>query len=332
MIGAVALAGLGAVAFGGGRLAGRAAERAYPPLGRFVEVGPRRVHVIDLEGTEPSAPVLVFVHGASGNGRDPLLAFGDHFQRHRRLFVDRPGQGWSTRLGRGDAAPDVQAAVLAGLLDRLGIDRAIVVGHSWGGAVTAAFGVGHGERTAGLVFLAPATHPWPGGIDGSYRLTMMPGIGRLFTDLAVAPVGRAMMGRALQGVFAPDPVPEGYARAIGAELVLRAAAFRANAEDVHDLLGHVRRLSTRYGEIAAPTLIVTGDRDPVVLREIHSAGLARDIVGARLVTLAGIGHMPHHAARERVVAEIEALIRLVETAAPRGTAARSSSDHSSSDH
>lgn len=282
---------------------------------RLVEIDGRRVHLIDRPGSDPRAMVLVFVHGASGNGRDPDLAFGTAFPRHRKIFVDRPGQGGTARLGRSDAAPDVQAAVVAGVLDRLGIARAIVVGHSWGGSVTAAFGIGHPDRAAGLVFLAPATHPWPGGVDFTYHLTVAPAIGPAFARAVVPWLGRLLMEGALKGVFAPDPVPEGYAEAIGAELVLRPAAFRANAEDVHDLHGHVTRLSPHYREIAAPTLIVTGDRDPIVLADIHSAGLARDIAGARLVTLPGIGHMPHHAARARVVAEIEALIAEVEATA-----------------
>jgi len=278
----------------------------------FVEIDGRRVHLFDRRGGDSTAPVLVFVHGASGNGRDPLFAFADAFPRHRAIFVDRPGQGFTARLGRGDAAPDAQAAVIAGVLDRLGVARAIVVGHSWGGSVAAAFGVTHPSRTAGLVFLAPATHPWPGGVDFTYHLAVVPGLGRAFVGAVVPWLGRLLMPGALRGVFAPDAVPEGYARAIAAELVLRPAAFRANAEDVHDLHGHVTRLSPRYREISAPTLIVTGDSDPIVLADIHSAGLARDIAGARLVMLAGIGHMPHHAARARVVAEIERLIAEVE--------------------
>ena len=294
--------------------ANRAAERAAPPLGRLVVVGPRLVHVIDRAADRPGGVAIVFVHGASGNARDPLLAFGSAFPHHRLLFVDRPGHGWSTRLGRGDSAPAVQAEVIAALLAEEGIGRAIVVGHSWGGSVAAAFGVGHPDKTAGLVFLAPATHPWPGGIDLLYRLTDTPLLGRLFGAAVVPGLGRLLLDDATARVFAPDPVPADYAGTIGATLLLRPDEWRANAEDIADLLANVTALQPHYREIRAPTLVVTGTRDPVVLREIHSAGLVRDIPGARLVELEGVGHMPHHAATARVVAEIERTIEAVEAA------------------
>ncbi|TBW40795.1 alpha/beta hydrolase [Siculibacillus lacustris] len=319
MVAAGVLLGLPLAGVAATALSTRAAEQATPPLGRFVAVDGHRLHLVDRPGAAPAAPVLVFVHGASGNLRDPLLAFGEAFPRHRRLFVDRPGHGWSSRGGRGDSAPLAQAELIADLLRAEGVERAVIVGHSWGGAVAAAFAVAHPEMTAGLVFLAPASHPWPGGIDPLYHLATTPVIGRLFAACCVAPAGRLMMARATAGVFAPNSVPEGYGTTTGSALVLRPDDFVANAEDVVDLADNVRALSPRYREIVAPTLIVTGDRDAIVWPEIHSEGLARDIAGSRLVRLEGIGHMPHHAARARVIAEIERLVAEVDAA---GTGAR----------
>jgi pimeloyl-ACP methyl ester carboxylesterase len=306
------VAGLFGVGFVRSRRATAVAEQAVPPLGRLVEIDGRRLHLIERAGRDETAVPIVFVHGASGNARDLLLAFGDRFLRHRRLFVDRPGHGWSDRRGRSDSAPLVQAEALARLLDHEGIERAVIVGHSWGGAVAAAFGVAHKERTAGLVFLAPATHPWPGGVDPLYRLAVLPLIGRLFAETLVAPIGRRMVDGAIRGVFAPDVPPEGYAETTGTALVLRAGEFRANAEDVVDLHRAVTRLSPRYREIDRPVLILTGDRDTVVWPSIHAEGLARDIAGARLVRLPGTGHMPQHGARPRVVAEIAHFLDEVE--------------------
>lgn len=296
-------------------LSRRAAETAHPPIGEILDLGDRTVHVVDRPGTDPQALPIVFVHGASGNARDPLLAFGDAFPERRRLFLDRPGHGWSSRRGLADASPVVQAEVVARVMDALGIARAVVVGHSWGGSVAAAFGVHHRDRAAGLVFLAPATHPWPGAvIDILYRLSAMPVVGRVLDDLVVPNVGRLMIERATVGVFAPDPVPPDYCTRIGARLVLRPDEWRANAEDVFSLHAHVTSLSPRYPEITAPTLILSGTRDPIVRADIHAEGLERDIAGARLIWLDGIGHMPHHAARDRVVAAIEAHLAVIEAA------------------
>ncbi|MDK9696646.1 MAG: alpha/beta hydrolase [Siculibacillus sp.] len=295
------------------RLSARAAEAAHPPIGELLALADRTVHVVDRPGADPTATPLVFVHGASGNARDPMLAFAEALARHRLIFLDRPGHGWSSRCGPDDARPTTQAGVVAEILDALGIDRAIVVGHSWGGSVAAAFGVHHPDRAAGLVFLAPATHPWPGAvIDILYRLSAAPIAGTLLDRFVVPTVGRLLVDGSIAGVFAPDPPPADYRRAIGVDLLLRPEQWRANAEDVHRLHAQVSELSPRYPEISAPTLIVSGTRDAIVRADIHAEGLAKDIAGSRLVWLDGIGHMPHHAARERVIEEIEGLIAEVE--------------------
>ena len=57
-----------------------------------------------------------------------------------------------------------QAALIAGLMDRLGIGQAIIVGHSFGGSITAAFALDHPDKTLGLVFLSPL--PIPGRAAG----------------------------------------------------------------------------------------------------------------------------------------------------------------------
>src|SRR5215210_2040147 len=90
-------------------------------------------------------------------------------------------------------------------------------------------------------------------------------------------------------------------------LVLRPGAFRANAEDVSGLYAFVARQSRRYGAIRAPTAIVSGEADTIVWTNLHSRSLEREIPGARLVVLPGVGHMPHHAAPDIIAREIEAV-------------------------
>ena len=68
--------------------------------------------------------------------------------------------------------------------------------------------------------------------------------------------------------------------------------------------------------------IVTGDSDAIVAPAIHAYALARDIPGARLTVLPGIGHMPHWSAPEAVVAAIERVVIRCGSAAAGGAAAR----------
>lgn len=285
--------------------------RVFPPAGRFIEVEGRTVHFIDIPADDApaAAPALVFIHGASGNLHEPMTALAESFSgRYRMIFLDRPGQGWTERQGRGDASPSVQAAVIDHVLAALGVERAVIVGHSWGGAVAAAFGVGFPQRTAGLVFLSAATHPWEGGVHWYYTLASHPVLGPVFTHTLTLPIGRAVFSTTIRSVFSPETPPVAYVRRAKLPLVLRPESFRANAEDVADLHGHVTALSPRYGEIEAPVEVVSGDADRVVYAHIHSTGLARDIPGARLTLLSGAGHMPHHTRTGDVVAAIERVI------------------------
>jgi pimeloyl-ACP methyl ester carboxylesterase len=292
------------------RLLAWQAEARFPPLGEFAVIDGVRLHYIDIPADgRGDLPPIVFLHGASGNARDLHGAFAqDLTGRARLIFPDRPGSGYSERGSDDMAAPDAQARLIAGLLQHLGVERAIVVGHSLGSAVAAAFAVGHPQQTAGLVFIAPATHPWPGGdVTWYYDVANLPLVGRLFTETLAIPFGNLLYRSAIKGVFAPNKVAPDYALRSGTQLVLRPDNFRHNALDVGQLFAHVERLSPSYRTISAPAVIITGDADSVVRADIHSIGLKRDLPDASLVWLAGTGHAPPYTATREIVMEIERL-------------------------
>ncbi|MDP3897682.1 MAG: alpha/beta hydrolase, partial [Mesorhizobium sp.] len=260
-------------------------ERRNPPIGNFVTVNGTRLHVVHVAGpADADLPPIVFIHGASGNLKDQMIPFAKALEgRAEMLFLDRPGHGWSER-GPDNEDPHGQARTIAALMDEVGMESAIIVGHSFGGAVAATFALDHPRRTRGLVFLAPVSHPWPGGATSwYYSLTKKPVIGRIFSEVLAYPGGVLRMQAATDCVFSPNKAPDGYASDASIGLVLRPGAFRANAIDVEGLYRHARALAPRYPEIATPTVVISGDRDTVVYEEIHSAGLARDIPGAELV-------------------------------------------------
>lgn len=281
----------------------------YPPKGRFAEVEGVRLHYTDYPaGENPDLLPVVFIHGASGNLRDQEGIILERLKgRGRLIFLDRPGHGHSSRGNARDIhLPGGQARILSGLLSSIGVEKAIVVGHSFGGAVAAAFAVNHPGQLAGIVFVAPATHPWPGGgVAWYYQLTRMPVIGWLFSELLAVPGGHLRYHDGVAGVFAPQKIPKAYEERSGTRLVLRPKTFRNNAMDVTSLYDAVSSLSRRYGEINVPVSIITGNSDDVVLAEVHSKGLERDIKGARLVWLPGEGHAPAWSNPQAVISEIE---------------------------
>jgi pimeloyl-ACP methyl ester carboxylesterase len=285
----------------------RAIGAQSPNIGELTDVGGYRLNALHVPaGPKADLPPIVFIHGASGNLRDQAGAFLEPLRgRAELLFVDRPGHGYSERGGPANDTPEGQANAIARLLERKGIERAIIVGHSFGGAITASFGVLHPEKVEGLVFLAAATHPWPGGVDWYYHLASAPIIGPIFCHTVALHAGMMRIEAATDHVFAPNPRPQTYLENTGPALVLRPSAFGSNAKDVAGLHAYVTGFAPRYREIARPTVIITGDADEIVLEEIHSKGLARDIAGSELVWIDGLGHKPDYIVTEIVIAALE---------------------------
>ena len=290
---------------------GNRVEALYPPEGEFAEVDGVRMHYTDHPaGDDADLPPLVFIHGASGNLRDLEAPMLDRLEgRARLVFVDRPGHGYSqgwTATQKHTHLPDGQADLIAGLLEKIGISEAVLIGHSYGGAVAAAFAVEHPDKTAGVVFLAPATHPWPGAdVTWYYDVAMLPVIGPLFVRFLAIPAGWMIYEDAVRGVFKPNRLPADYPEKSGSRLVLRVQSFTKNALDVSSLYDFVSNYHKRYREITAPVSIITGDSDDVVLAGVHSEGLKQDIANSRIVWLENTGHIPAWIHPETVVAEIE---------------------------
>ncbi len=285
----------------------RRIEKRFPPVGELVETGAGAIHVVERAPDGPERGAVLLVHGASGNFADMSVALADRLAAlgFRVFSLDRPGHGWSARLPSRASSPELQARMLREAMARRGVARAIVVVHSLAGVLGLAMALNAPEFVRGLVLVSPASHPWPGGVAWYYTLAASRALGPPFRRLIVLPAGLAYMNAGVRAVFDPNPAPPDYIGRTRLPLVLRPGHFKANAEDMVDLAAHVAALSPCYGAIRAPTAIVTGDSDRIVYARIHSAGCARDIPGATLTTLAGVGHSPHHSAPESVVAAIQ---------------------------
>ena len=287
-------------------------EAAHPPAGQFIVVEGVRLHVAELglERDRPGAePAVVLIHGASGNMEDMRLALGQKLAAsHRVILIDRPGHGWSSRpAGDTYASPARQAELVAEALRQLGVKRAILVGHSWGGAFATAYALKFPDRTAGLVLLSAVTHPWPADPGWYNNLASLPYIGPLFLRTLVYPLSFFLTDGVSRTVFAPQPVPEDYVRRAAIRLVLRPKTFFANARDLALLKSFIAAQVPSYADLRSPTIIMTGDRDTMVSPEINACAFAATVPGAKLVFLNGVGHMPHHAAPQAIAAAIDEL-------------------------
>lgn len=278
------------------------ARDSHPPLGHFIQPNGRRLHVLQ-EGTGPD---LVLIHGASGNMRDFTHdLMGRLTARYRVTVLDRPGLGYSQRLAQPGASIFAQADHLVAAMGEMGVARPLVLGHSYGGAVALAWAARHPDRAAGLILLAAASNPWPGPLPRYYRVLSHPLGQRVAAPLLTAWVPGHMVDDTIASVFAPQPVPPGYAEHFGPGLTLMRAALRENALQRAAILPEIERLLPSYADLDLPVEILHGDRDTTVGLAIHSLPLSQQIAGAALTVMQGVGHAPHHADPATVIAAID---------------------------
>lgn len=298
----LALAGTlatGALAYG----AGRPAAAQDDASGGTIEVAGTALYHRRLG----AGPPVVVIHGASGNLRDWTLGAARAMaERHTVHLFDRPGHGLSGWPGEDGVQLDTQAALLRGALEQLGVERATLVGHSYGGAVALAWALAAPQSVSALVLLACPSQVWEGsGLGLSTRLLANPLVGPLVAQAAPHVASDDVARRAVAQVFAPQEPPQGYFAHLQPELILRPETLRRNARQLSTLKSQVRTMVPRYPNLEMPIELLHGTADDTVLLEIHSEPFAAQVPHARLTRLQGIGHMPHHVALPQVLAALE---------------------------
>jgi pimeloyl-ACP methyl ester carboxylesterase len=301
LLGASALSGAGLVAFSW--WTARRVDAAVPPTGQFLEIDGQRIHYTD----QGQGRAVLFIHGLGGQTRNfpPALIAGlaDTF---RVVVFDRPGSGHSSRPLTYPAGVRRQAATIAELIRRLGMERPLVVGHSLGGAVALALALDHPEVVGGLALIAPLTQvqeavpePFRGMAVRSRWLRLL-----LAWTLAV-PAAIRHGGDALGEVFGPDPIPGNYGTEGGGLLSLRPSSYYHASSDMVVVNDDLPGLVKRYPTLTVPVGILFGTADRILDPRTHGALTAAAIPGAELEFVEAGGHMMPITAPARTAAFIE---------------------------
>ncbi|MCI0755951.1 alpha/beta fold hydrolase [Teichococcus vastitatis] len=301
------------VAAGGGALAllfwsqARAAERAaraWPPRGRFIMVEGVRIHLLEQgHGSE----TIVLLHGNGAMAEDFAISGILHrlSARFRVLAFDRPGFGHTERPShqRWDAA--AQAVLIAAALERLGVQQAVVVGHSWGALVARALAAQVPAQVTALVLVSGYHRPERRLDAALASVADWPGLGGLLCATLLPPLASRLLPRLLRRIFAPAPVPAEFRRCFPAPLAVRPAALRASAADTRSMDADAAWLAQQHPLPAMPVLILAGGEDRMVLPDRHAMDLHRIWPGSRLRVIPEGGHMLHHTHPGAVVEAIE---------------------------
>ena len=280
------------------------AERAFPPLGRIININGLPVHTLE-RGT--GGPPVILIHGASVNLRDWSFSLMDQLSRRNRVIaMDRPGFGYSKR-GTGAWSPSRQAAQLRGAALEMGVQKPIVIGHSWGAAVALAWALDYPDDVSGVIPVSGATMPWGTTVSVFQRL----GIGRLGVDYYQASLSRRAEEGAIEDfvsrAFRPQQPPPGYIDYVGAPLSLRAGTLEANAQDLSALHLALVDMAKRYRGLRVPVESVHGELDWLLSPEQHVQEFAATAPNVRTTIAGGVGHMAHHARPDLLIAAIDRL-------------------------
>jgi pimeloyl-ACP methyl ester carboxylesterase len=253
-----------------------------------------------------SDPPVLLVHGQPGSAADfePLRSLLT--PSRMVLAPDRPGWGASEEPAGGFAH---NAAAMVRLLDAAEVDRALVVGYSWGGGVALALGEEHDARVTGLVLLSSVGPRSLGWMD---RVPLLPGVGAPLTAGGFA-MARAALS--LVGLARRIPRVDASAHGDSVDALRRSVEGRRAATsflvEQRALFDELDPIVSRLAHISAPTIVLAGDRDRLVPVATASA-LADAIPSAQLRVVAGARHLlPVFAPDEvaRAVADVEGLGR-----------------------
>jgi len=248
------------------------------------------------EAGPPDAPALLLLHGLSDSWFSFSRVLDELAECCHVIAPDQRGQGASERPLAGYAMHEL-AGDAVDILDALGIDRAIVVGHSTGSFVAQHVAAHFPDRASGLVLVGSALVP-----------------------------GNAVIRELAAAVDAlPDPLPEAFVRDFQLSTVCRPVPeeFLARAIATSHrmprrvwqalIAGMLADTGEHASRIHAPTLLVWGDRDAVFSRSEQDALLAA-IDGARLEVFNGTGHAPHWEEPARFIRTVAEFARAVSAA------------------
>lgn len=304
VLGTAVVLGVAAVA---NYVVAREMERRHPPAGQFVHVGGVRLHYTD----RGEGPAVVLLHGNGATLDDfDISGVTERLARnHRVISFDRPGFGHSSRPHGRFWSAEAQAELIRKAMVRLGVDRAVVVGHSWGTLVALSLALNHPRQVAGLALLAGYYHPTVRGDVVPMSLAAVPVLGDIMRYTISPPLGWLIHKYVYRNLFKPAAVAPPFAEEFPLGLALRPSQLKASAADTALMISGAAANAPRYGELKMPVSIISGRDDQIVDFARQAERLHAEIPQSRLEAIDAAGHMIHHIAPERVAAAIDGAVR-----------------------
>jgi pimeloyl-ACP methyl ester carboxylesterase len=257
-----------------------------------------------------SGPDVLLIHGALTNAADMVIAlFPTLTERYRVTAFDRPGHGASGRVGQ-TGSPWRQAELLHAAARGLGIERAVVVGHSFGGAVALSYALQYPEEVTGVIALGPIAFP---EMRLEYLLfgpRAMPVAGKVLAMAAGATSDPVLLPLLWRAMFLPQEMPEKFRLAFPFDQAGHPDHTRSTGEDTLMMGPGLARSALNYPLCKTPVRVMVGTEDKVVNPGVHGRPLSWILPRGELEQLDGLGHMIHHFAQDRILHAVDDLARV----------------------
>jgi pimeloyl-ACP methyl ester carboxylesterase len=261
-----------------------------------------RFVTLPLEGTEgvelhykeagSGAPTYVLIHGFTYNLYSWERVFDFFAARGRVIAYDQAPFGLSQRLVSAEwaevnpYAPESRLERLIALLDALGVEEAILVGNSAGGALATQAALEYPERVSGLILVAPAIGSGgaPAFVRPLLRLPQIQHLGPLFARAAAE-------GEIFNRTGYADPQKLTAAAREKSNIYTQINRWDVAFWEYNVAAAASFDLEGRLEDVSQPVLLIHGQGDEVV-DPAESRALAESFPDAELVLLPACGHFP----------------------------------------
>jgi len=254
-----------------------------PPgfAGEFMEVGGTSLRVLQ-EGTGRD---ILMIHGSPGILEDFDAQARELRTTYRVTRYDRPGHGFSGDNTRYSVEHNARTALA--LIETLGLERTVVVGHSFGGATALALAQMKSPRVAALVVLDSAAYAPIRPINPLYRFLRLPAFGIGLARIVPRSRIEATIARSIGEEFKAGAPPAVFT-SIRTAVFSEPKILHALASEHWYSAANLARQSPHYGEIGVPVYIVAQRDDPA--RRATAERLAREVTRAELLLVSPSGH------------------------------------------
>jgi pimeloyl-ACP methyl ester carboxylesterase len=304
------------IGFISSKLLAKYVVKKHPPIGKFINVPYHgkdiSLHYIDnrdcdsLEVDSDDRPVLILIHGATGNLHDFKSSIYDSLaEKYRVIAFDRPGLGYSERpnyaASQNWCNPREQMELLRSAILALGINKPFILGHSLAGPIVLDYLLEHGEEMSGAIMLSPVSHPWPNGVTWYNYLDMFPIVKQILAYTWLPIFGFFNVNSGLNVLFYPEITPNNYRQKTALDLFFRSKVMLDNFRDQRLLCEYVAIAGRRYRQISSPIQVISGNSDDVVTTWLHSEKLSYELQNVEWENIPNLGHSPHHSQPQKVV-------------------------------